>query len=73
MAQFLNLTGVKTLLKKIKAVFASTEETAEFIDNTKKYVTDVDYNELSFKTDWIVGVGAASIVGEAVVGSTVLN
>lgn len=73
MAKFLNQTGVKTLLNKIKEVFASNEETSVFIENTTNYVTDVDYNKLAFNKDWIIGSGAASVVGEAIVGSTALN
>jgi hypothetical protein len=75
--QFLDKTGLETLLKKFKNIFGlkftldtSIENLNTSIENRRKYLLEIDYEkELAFNTDWIVGDNAP-YVGSAVVGQT---
>lgn len=71
--KFLNLAGVKKLLSKIKEVFTSSDEVTVFENDTSLYVTEIDYDStLKFDTNWVIGNGAQPIVGQAIVGETIL-
>ena len=48
---FLDSTGLRYFLNKCKDVFATVEDVDAFTEETKIYVTEVDYEkELSFDT-----------------------
>lgn len=54
MASFklLDLTGLTYFYNKCKDIFATIEDVDNFTEETKIYVTDVDYeNEISFDTN----------------------
>lgn len=71
--KFVDLSGVKALLKKIKETFTSTDEVSIFDYNTETYVRNIDYSLLEFDTTLIIGNTNAPIVGSAIVGQTYLN
>lgn len=54
--QFLNLTGLITLLSQLKTIFATTSEIAQVETDTDTYVLNIDYESLlAFDTTQIVG------------------
>lgn len=71
--QFVNLSGVKALLKKIKETFTTKDEVSMFDYNTETYVRNIDYSLLEFDTNLIIGSTSAPMVGSAIVGQTYLN
>ena len=55
MAEFLNLTGLTTLLAQLKQIFASEAEVAEVEADTDTYVLSIDYDStLAFDTSEII-------------------
>lgn len=71
MSAYLDKVGVKYLLSKFKQIFGLNKELNTAMDYRRQYLLNIDYEkELQFNTDWIVGQGAGSYVGEAIVGIT---
>lgn len=55
MSKFINSTGIKTLLTKLKAIFASKTAATEIVEETDPLILEIDYeSELSFNTETIV-------------------
>ena len=54
LSDVLDLIGLKTLLNQLKNFFASSNTINKIEDDTKLYVTEVDYNEIAFNTNEII-------------------
>lgn len=52
--KFLDSIGIKTLLNKLKTIFATKKSVNTLKEETDIYVTDVDYTEVAFETSEIV-------------------
>lgn len=50
MGKYLNDTGLGTFISLIKNAFATKTDVDNYIDETKEYVTEVDYTQLEFDT-----------------------
>lgn len=50
MAKYLSDTGLGTFISLIKNAFATKTDVNNYIDETKEYVTEVDYTQLEFDT-----------------------
>ena len=50
MAKYLNDTGLGTFISLIKNAFATKTDVDNYIDETKEYVTEVDYTQIEFDT-----------------------
>lgn len=54
MLKFLNKINLKTLLEKLKTIFATKVAIKNLNDATKAYMTEVDYDQIKFNTEFIV-------------------
>lgn len=73
MTKFLNFSGLSTLLKKLKEIFATKVATQKLKDETDPYILNIDYEaELAFKTDTLIGE-SSSTTGTAVCGIAVVG
>lgn len=70
MWKFLNKINLKTLLEKLKTIFATKVAIKNLNNATKAYMTEVDYSQIAFNTELIVGEAGQPYVGQATVGNT---
>lgn len=70
--EYLDKTGLKTFLAQLKGIFGlkTTVDIARSALDT--YILNVDYTELEFNTDYIVG-DASSELGYFVLGESILG
>lgn len=58
--KYLNSSGVQTLTQQLKSVLATQEEVNHIDNETKVYLTEIDYSTLAFDTNEIVKEEAAA-------------
>lgn len=70
MWKFLNKLNLGYLLNLLKNIFATKAAIKNLNNATKAYMTEVDYSQIAFDTNFIVGEAGAPYVGQATVGNT---
>lgn len=59
--QFLDINGLKVFLNGLKNVIGHKSELDASVSDRRTYLLNIDYTELEFNTEWIVGNSSSAL------------
>lgn len=70
MEKYIDKTSLKSVIKILKENFGSKSELEYYANKRYELLLNINEPKLSFDTNWIIGDGASSYVGTAIVGAS---